>query len=287
MTAKLIDGKSKALELQSKIESEVTRYQSKGYRPPSLAVILLGEDKASQVYVRNKHLACEKTGIQSFSFNLEKSVSEEELLTLINELNEREDIDGILVQLPLSSHINTAAIVEKIHPDKDVDGFHPYNLGRLAQKRPFLRPCTPYGIILLLEDQKIALPGKDAVVVGVSNIVGRPMILELLMASCTVTACHRFTQNLQEKVRSADLLVVAVGHPHLIKGSWIKKDAIVIDVGMNRLENGTFVGDVEFDEALKRASLITPVPGGVGPMTVSVLLQNTLLAYKKHLDIAP
>lgn len=285
MKAKILDGKKLASELQEKISAELLSFKTKGYRPPGLAVILVGEDPASEVYVRNKHKACEKTGIISYSFNLDKTTSQEKVLDLINDLNEREDIDGILVQLPLPDHIDSAAIIEKIDPNKDVDGFHPYNLGRLLQRRPLLRPCTPYGIMLLLEAEKLTLTGLNAVVVGVSNIVGRPMALELLMAKCTVTACHRFTKNLNEHVAQADLLVVAAGHPHLIKGPFIKEGAIVIDVGMNRMEDGHFIGDVEFEEAALKASYITPVPGGVGPMTVTVLLKNTMFAYKNHLGV--
>lgn len=280
MPATLLNGKMTSQQLQSKITSEVEAYRKQGLRPPALAVVLVGNDPASKIYVRNKHTACENCGIRSLSFELEENCSEKDLLDLIDTLNSDTTIDGILVQLPLPAHINTPDVIERIRPDKDVDGFHPYNLGRLAQRRPLLRPCTPYGIMQLLDAVGLDLKGLDATVVGVSNIVGRPMALELLMAGCTVTACHRLTKNLSDKILTADLLVVAVGVPHLIRGEWIKEGAIVIDVGMNRLENGKFVGDVDFEAASKRASWITPVPGGVGPMTVAVLLQNTLRAYK-------
>lgn len=285
MTAQLFDGKAIAFALQQDLRSQVDAYRAQGNRAPTLAVILVGTDPASAVYVKNKHQACANTGIISKSLSFDKNLTQGSLLALIDELNQDPTIDGILVQLPLPTHIDTNDILEHILPGKDVDGFHPYNLGRLVQQRPFLRPCTPYGIMLMLESAGLAVKGLNATVVGVSNIVGRPMVLELLMAGCTPTACHRFTKNLSQAVSEADLLVVATGVPHLIKGDWIKPGAIVIDVGMNRLSSGKFIGDVEFEIAKTRASWITPVPGGVGPMTVAVLLQNTMIAYKMHLNM--
>lgn len=285
MPAHLLNGNVAAKQLQDEVFKDVSAYRLKGLRPPTLAVVLIGQDIASELYVKNKHQACSRTGIISKSFNFDASLSEVELLDLIDELNQDESIDGILVQLPLPPHINKDIVLERIHPGKDVDGFHPYNLGRLAQQHPLLRPCTPYGIMLLLATTHIDLKGLNATVIGVSNIVGRPMILELLMAGCTVTACHRLTRDLAKAVSSADLLVVATGVPHLIKGEWIKKGAIVVDVGINRLDNGKFIGDVEFEAARQRASWITPVPGGVGPMTVAVLLKNTLQAYRQHIQM--
>lgn len=279
MTAKILDGRLLATKLQQKMQKEVEHYHQQNLRSPGLAVILVGNDPASTVYVRNKHKACKDIGILSRSYQLDASIPETNLLELIDELNLDNSIDGILVQLPLPAHIDTNKVIDRIHPGKDVDGFNAYNLGRLAQKRPHLRPCTPAGIMKLLELTEKKLAGLNATVIGVSNIVGRPMILELLMAGCTVSACHRLTQNLESYVANADILVVAAGCPGLIPGAWIKKDAIVIDVGMNRLDNGQFVGDVDFNSASERASWITPVPGGVGPMTVSILLQNTLSAY--------
>jgi len=285
MTAQLFDGKLIAFTLQQEVQSQVASYCAQGFRKPTLAVVLVGSDPASSVYVKNKHQACTNTGIISKSFNFDAHLSEDALLSLLDELNADPNIDGILVQLPLPAHINTAAILERIHPEKDVDGFHPYNLGRLAQQRPLLRPCTPYGIMLMLEAVGLSVKGLEATVVGVSNIVGRPMLLELLMAGATPTACHRSTKNLSQAVSRADLLVVAAGVPHLIKGEWIKPSSIVFDVGIHRLASGKYVGDVEFESAKTRASWITPVPGGVGPMTVAVLLQNTMKAYKMHLKM--
>lgn len=281
MSAHILNGKAIAEAILRDIQNRIRDYQLLGYRVPGLAVVLIGSDPASEIYVRNKYLMSQKVGMHSRSLRFDTSISENDLLKLIDELNNDETIDGILVQLPLPSHIQSQAVIEKIDPSKDVDGFHPYNLGRLAQKKPLLRPCTPAGIMQLLKSTGISLAGLNATVIGVSNIVGKPMILELLMAGCTVTACNRQTQNLKQCVSNADLLVVATGSPGLVKGSWIKPNAIVIDVGMNRLDNGHLVGDVEFEEAKKRAGWITPVPGGVGPMTVATLLQNTLYAYSK------
>lgn len=283
MPAQLLDGRKIADKLEANLKIQLQHHQAQGHRAPELAVILLGQDPASELYVRNKQRACTQVGIIPHAHNLPTSTSQTELIELVDKLNSSPQIDGILIQLPLSPAISTATLLEKILPDKDVDGFHPYNLGRLAQKRPLLRPCTPAGIMSLLAETRQNLVGLDATVVGTSNIVGRPMILELLAAGCTVTACHRQTRDLRQHVEKADLLIVATGNPNLIKGEWIKQGAIVIDVGMNRLPNGQFVGDLEFEAARQRASWITPVPGGVGPMTVACLLQNTVSAYEKHL----
>ena len=284
MNATLIDGKKLAAELRAEIQQRVRDRLAAGKREPGLAVIMVGEDDASQIYVRNKRRACEEVGIRSFSYDLPADTPEAALLTLIDELNARGDVDGILVQLPLPAHIDPQTVLERIHPDKDVDGFHPYNIGRLAVRMPVLRPCTPRGVIRLLESTGAPIRGQDAVIIGASNIVGRPMSLELLLAGCTVTICHRFTKDISAPIRNADILVAAAGKPGLIRGEWIKPGAIVIDVGMNRREDGTFVGDVEFDQAKKRAGWITPVPGGVGPMTVATLLLNTLEAAEQLHD---
>ncbi len=276
MTAQLIDGKKIALDLREQVATQVQARKAAGKRPPALAVILVGQDPASEVYVRNKHLACEKAGILSKSYTLAAETSQQELEQLIDELNANSQIDGILLQLPLPQHLHADPLLERIDPHKDVDGFHPYNLGRLAQRRPLLRPCTPKGIMTLIEQLPVNLKGMKATIVGASNIVGRPMALELLLAGCTVTVTHRFTQDLAAEVASADLLVVGVGKPGLVKGEWIKEGALVIDVGINRLHDGSLVGDVDFNAASQKAAWITPVPGGVGPMTVATLLQNTL-----------
>ena len=278
MSAKLIDGKAIAASVRKKVAQGVKERINKGMRAPGLAVILVGEDPASHVYVRNKTNACEEIGFVSRSYKLDPAATQEELEVLIDRLNEDHEIDGILVQLPLPKHLNSDKILEQIRPDKDVDGFHPFNIGKLAQRTPLLRPCTPKGIITLLESTGEVVRGKDAVIVGASNIVGRPMGLELLLAGCTVTTTHRFTENLAEKVSRADIVVVAVGIPGLVKGDWIKPGATVIDVGINRLDTGKLVGDVEFDIAKDKAGWITPVPGGVGPMTVATLMENTLYA---------
>lgn len=278
MPAQLIDGKAFAAELRRDIRRQVAARK----RAPGLAVVLVGQDPASEIYVRNKHQACEEAGLVSRAFNLPADTSEATLLALIDELNADKAIDGILVQLPLPAHIHTEHVIERIRPDKDVDGFHPYNIGRLAQRIPKLRPCTPYGIIKLLEHYGEKFMGRHAVVVGASNIVGRPMALELLLMGATVTVCHRFTAHTDHHVAEADILVVAVGKPELVKGAWIKPGATVIDVGMNRLLDGRLTGDVEFEAAKQRAALITPVPGGVGPMTVAMLLANTLTAAEDH-----
>lgn len=276
MPAKIIDGKKIAAELRRDIGSRVAERLEKGLIAPGLAVILVGEDPASQVYVRNKRRACEETGIQSRAFDLPASTGQQELLQLIDQLNDDPEIHGILVQLPLPAAIDTETVIERIHPSKDVDGFHPYNIGRLASRLPKLRPCTPYGVKLLLDSVGETYKGRNAVIVGASNHVGRPTALELLLAGATVTSTHRFTNDLEDHVRRADIVVVAVGKPGLVKGEWIKDGATVIDVGINRRDDGTLVGDVDFDAAAQHAAWITPVPGGVGPMTVAVLLKNTL-----------
>jgi len=284
MTAQRIDGKAIAQSIRTQLKEKVTARKEAGQRVPGLAVILVGADPASQVYVGSKRRACEEVGFLSRSYDLDTTTSEEALLELIDECNEDPAIDGILVQLPLPEHIEESKVIERIRPDKDVDGFHPYNVGRLAQRIPVLRSCTPMGIMTLIKSTGIDTYGLDAVIVGASNIVGRPMSLELLLAGCTTTTCHRFTRNLEEKVRQADLVVVAVGKPGFIPGEWIKPGAIVIDVGINRLEDGSLAGDVQFDSASINASFITPVPGGVGPMTIASLLENTLYAAEQYHD---
>ncbi len=285
MSARLIDGKAIAASIRTNVKSEVENRIKLGKRVPGLAVILVGEDAASAVYVKNKTNACQEVAFNSKSYRLPPDTTQHAIESLIDELNADHLIDGILLQLPLPEHLSSDPLLERINPDKDVDGFHPYNLGRLAQRRPLLRPCTPKGIMTLLESTDISLKGKEAVIVGASNIVGRPMGLELLLAGCTVTTTHRFTQDLPKKIAGADILVVAVGKPNFIKGEWIKKGAVVIDVGINRLEDGTLTGDVEFDKACERAGWITPVPGGVGPMTVASLMENTLYAAENlHVD---
>ncbi len=276
MSAQIIDGKAIAAQLRQDIKQRVDARKASGLRAPGLAVVLVGENPASQVYVGSKRKGCEETGILSLAHDLPAETTQEEVLALIDELNANPTVDGILVQLPLPEHIDVETVIERIHPDKDVDGFHPYNIGRLTIQMPTLRPCTPRGSMTLLESTGVELKGMDAVIVGASNIVGRPMALELLMAGCTVTVCHSKTRDLQEKLSKADLVVAAVGRPEMIKGEWLKQGVIVIDVGINRLESGKLVGDVEFASASEKASYITPVPGGVGPMTVATLLQNTV-----------
>ncbi|MFT6836390.1 MAG: methylenetetrahydrofolate dehydrogenase (NADP+)/methenyltetrahydrofolate cyclohydrolase [Francisellaceae bacterium] len=264
--------------MRSEIKNSVQLRSHKGFRKPGLAVIKIGDDQASKIYVNNKRKACIEVGFYSRDYDLPSTVSEVELINIIEKLNIDPEIDGILVQLPLPIHIDESIIIETIIPDKDVDGFHPYNIGRLMQRNPLLRPCTPKGIMTLLNRTVHDVSGMHAVVVGASNIVGRPMVMELLLAKCTVTDCHRFTENLSFHSLQADILISAVGKPNFIKGEWIKEGAIVVDVGINRLSNGKLVGDVCFEEAQKRASWITPVPGGVGPMTIASLLDNTLYA---------
>lgn len=278
MTAKLIDGNVTAKAMRNSIKECVDARLEAGQRAPGLAVILVGTDPASQVYVSHKRKDCEQVGINSKAFDLPATTSQQELMDLIDSLNKDNEIDGILVQLPLPEGLDSDKILERIEPTKDVDGFHPFNVGRLAQRMPVLRPCTPAGVIDLLDGTGQDITGMHAVIVGASNIVGRPMGLELLLKGCTVTTCHRFTKDLEGHVRQADLVVVAVGKPGIVNGEWIKEGAIVIDVGINRLDTGKLVGDVDFESAAERASFITPVPGGVGPMTRAKLLENTLFA---------
>lgn len=282
MTAQLIDGKKISQQRIEAVAQAVKARQEKGLHTPCLAVVLVGDDPASAVYVRNKKLACQKSGIESRSYELPSETTQDDLLKLVDELNGDSAVDGILVQLPLPAHIDSQAVLERIEPHKDVDGFHPYNVGRLVVKMPLMRPCTPKGVMTLLEAYGIDPKGKKAVVVGASNIVGRPQALELLLSRATVTICHSATQNLADEVAAADILVVGVGIPNFVKGEWVKPGAVVIDVGINRLDDGSLCGDVEFDVAKERASMITPVPGGVGPMTIATLLENTVHAASLH-----
>ena len=282
MTAQVIDGRKLATEVKNQVRTAVEAAFGRGRRRPALAVVKVGDNPASEVYVRNKRKACEEVGIRSVAHDLPHSTSEIALLSLIEELNCDPEIDGILVQLPLPDQILSTAIIEKIDPAKDVDGFHPYNVGRLVQRIPLIRPCTPYGVIRLLESIGAPLKGQHAVVIGASNIVGRPMSLELLLMGATTTVCHRFTSDLRSHVTRADILIVAAGKPDLVPGEWVKPGAVVIDVGMNRLDNGKLVGDVQFEQARERAGWITPVPGGVGPMTVAMLMHNTLEAFHRR-----
>lgn len=282
MSANILDGKVLSEQILQQVRQRVEVRLTEGKRAPALAVILVGAEPASAIYVRNKRRSCQTAGVRSVSHDLPATISQEELLTLIDSLNDDPEIDGILVQLPLPKHIDSETVIERIHPDKDVDGFHPYNIGRLALRIPVLRPCTPHGVMTLLKTTGDDLKGKHAVIVGASNIVGRPMGLELLLAGCTVTTTHRFTRDLQSFVSQAEILVVAVGKPKFIQGAWIREGATVIDVGINRLPDGSICGDIEFETARQRAAWITPVPGGVGPMTVATLLENTLSAAERH-----
>ena len=282
MSAKIIDGKGLAEQIKADVRLATDALAAAGRRRPGLAVIMVGDAAASQVYVRNKRRSCEHAGIVSSAHDMPASTAESELLEVIQLLNGDSAIDGILVQLPLPTQIRTRSVIEAIDPSKDVDGFHPYNLGRLAQKETLLRSCTPYGVMRLLETTGAKLAGMEAVVVGASNIVGRPMALELLLAGATITVCHSRTRDLAGEVARADLVVAAVGQPNKVRGDWIKPGAIVIDVGINRLPDGQLVGDVEYAPAAARAGWITPVPGGVGPMTVAMLMQNTLEAYQRR-----
>lgn len=282
MTAQIIDGKAIAENLLGEIKTKIAARLAAGKRAPCIAVILVGADPASAIYVRNKVKACEKVGITDVSHNLPADTTEADLFALIDKLNGDDTIDGILVQTPLPPQINTEHIIERISALKDVDGFHPYNIGRLALRQPTLRSCTPFGVIKMLQASNIDLMGLDAVIVGVSNNVGRPMALELLLAGCTITSCHRHTKDLAGKVKNADLVVAAAGKAGLIQGDWIKPGAIVIDIGINRRADGTLCGDVDFNAAKARAAYITPVPGGVGPMTVATLMENTLLALEQR-----
>lgn len=278
MTAQLIDGKAIAAKLRQQIAQRVAERHHQGLRTPGLAVMLVGSDPASQVYVSHKRKDCEEVGFVSKAYDMPAQTSQTDLEQLIDKLNEDPTIDGILLQLPLPAHLDASQLLERIRPDKDVDGFHPFNIGRLAQRIPLLRPCTPKGIMTLLESTGIDLHGQHAVIVGASNIVGRPMAMELLLAGSTVTVTHRFTRDLPDHVAQADIVIVAAGKPGLVKGEWIKPGAIVIDVGINRQNDGKLIGDVVFETALPRAGWITPVPGGVGPMTRACLLENTLYA---------
>ncbi|ANZ22674.1 bifunctional 5,10-methylene-tetrahydrofolate dehydrogenase/5,10-methylene-tetrahydrofolate cyclohydrolase [Buchnera aphidicola (Diuraphis noxia)] len=284
MPAIIIDGNHIAKKIKLNILEKVNHRKKNGKKIPGLAMILVGTNIPSQIYVEKKKIACKKVGFFSKCWNFSENAKEIDILNLINQLNKNKKIDGILIQLPLPEHINHVKILRSIAPNKDVDGFHPYNTGALCQRTPTLRACTPKGIITILKYYKIKTHGLNAVIVGASNIVGRPMSLELLLAGCTTTVTHRFTKNLKNHVKNADLLIVAVGKPNFLKGEWIKNNSIVIDVGINRLKNGKIVGDVEFKTAYFKASYITPVPGGVGPMTVATLLQNTLEACEKNSD---
>jgi methylenetetrahydrofolate dehydrogenase (NADP+)/methenyltetrahydrofolate cyclohydrolase len=284
MSAKILNGNMIRDEIITGLAASVSEATATGKRAPGLAVVLVGADPASQVYVRNKENGCAKAGITSFSHKLPAETTEAELLALIEQLNADPLVDGILVQLPLPKHLDSDKLLERIDPAKDVDGFHPFNFGRLAQRRPLLRPCTPAGVMTLLSKTGINLRGLHACVVGASNIVGVPMMLELLNERATVTICHSATTNLQEEVGRADLVVVGVGIPNFIPGDWIKAGAIVIDVGINRLENGSLCGDVETAKAAEKASWITPVPGGVGPMTIATLLENTVQSWQNRVN---
>ncbi len=278
MSANILDGKALAATVTDEVRAAGAAGGGRGRPAPGLAVVLVGENAASQVYVRNKRKTTEGVGMRSFAHDFPADVPEAELLALIDRLNADPTVSGILVQLPLPAHIDPERVTERIDPRKDVDGFHPYNVGRLVLKRPTLRPCTPYGCMKLLEATGEPLAGKHAVVIGQSNIVGRPMALELLMARCTVTVCHSATRDLPGIVRQGDVVVAGVGKANFVPGDWVKQGAIVIDVGINRMPDGKLCGDVDFDGAKERASWITPVPGGVGPMTIAMLLSNTLRA---------
>jgi len=271
----IIDGKKIAKQLRISIAEQVTKLD----RKPGLAVVLVGDDPASEVYVRNKDNACKEVGFYSEKINKPADITQTELLSEVERLNKDDKIDGILVQLPLPSHLDANQVIEAINPNKDVDGFHSENVGKLMQNKAYLRPCTPKGVMTMLATTGVDLAGKNCVVVGASNIVGRPMAMELLNARATVTICNSKTQDLSSKIKQADVVVAAVGKPKMIQGDWIKAGAIVIDVGINRLENGSLSGDVDFDSAQEKAAWITPVPGGVGPMTIATLLENTLTAY--------
>ncbi|MDA3875475.1 MAG: bifunctional methylenetetrahydrofolate dehydrogenase/methenyltetrahydrofolate cyclohydrolase FolD [Halothiobacillus sp.] len=284
MTAQLLDGRAVSAEIRATLEQEIQAATAAGTRPPGLAVVQVGEDPASKVYVGSKRKACATLGIHSVAYDLPTDTTQTDLNALIDRLNADPLIDGILVQLPLPAHLRTQSIIERIDPSKDVDGFHHENIGKLAIRQPALRPCTPFGIMKLLESANIEFYGLEAVVVGASNIVGRPMALELLLAGATVTITHRFTKNLAEHIQRADLVVAAAGKPGLVKGEWIKPGAIVVDVGIHRQADGSLCGDVDFATASERASWITPVPGGVGPMTIALLMYNTVQAWRTHLD---
>jgi methylenetetrahydrofolate dehydrogenase (NADP+)/methenyltetrahydrofolate cyclohydrolase len=278
MTANIIDGKKIAQETISEIKKSIAKNINDGISPPGLAVVIVGDNPASAIYVRNKRIACKEVGMKSFNHDLPEDTSEKELIELVKSLNNNSEVHGILVQLPLPDHISETKIIESIDPIKDVDGFHPYTIGRLMQRIPVLRPCTSIGVITMLDSIGIDPMGKHAVIVGASNLVGRPLALELLLRGATTTVCHKFTKNLESFVNQAEILAVAVGKIGIIPGNWIKKDAVVFDIGINRDENGKVTGDVDFKTAKEQASWISPVPGGVGPMTVAMLLKNTLIA---------
>ena len=278
MSAKIIDGKAVALRVTNEVRADVAAWVAAGHAAPGLAVVLVGENAASQVYVRNKRKTTETVGMRSFAHDLPATASEAAVLALVDRLNADPAVNAILVQLPLPKQIDTERVIERIDPKKDVDGFHPYNIGRLVLKMPTLRPCTTYGCMRLLKETGEDLVGKHAVMIGQSNIVGRPMALELLMARCTVTICHSATRDLPGLVRQADIVVAGMGKPNFVPGAWIKPGAIVIDVGINRLADSKLTGDVDFASAKEVAGWITPVPGGVGPMTIATLLANTLRA---------
>ena len=284
MTAKIIDGKQIANETILEVKETISKAIMKGEKPPGLAVIKVGEDSASNIYVKNKRIACSKVGIKSFNYDLPEQTSEKELIELVVSLNSNPEVNGILVQLPLPPQINETIIIETIEPIKDVDGFHPYTIGRLMQRIPILRPCTAIGVMTMLDSIGVDPIGKHVVIVGASNLVGRPLALEFLLRGATTTVCHRFTENLEHFVRQADILAVAVGKPNVVLSEWIKKDAIVFDIGINRNKKGDITGDVDFEIAKEKASWISPVPGGVGPMTVAMLIKNTLLASKLDLE---
>jgi methylenetetrahydrofolate dehydrogenase (NADP+) / methenyltetrahydrofolate cyclohydrolase len=274
--AAVLDGKAVAARVRAEVATRAAAFLKARGRLPGLAVVKVGSDPASAVYVRNKRLACEQAGIQSFAFDLPDNISRDALLAQVKALNEDRLVDGILVQLPLPQGLDANEVMDLVDPAKDVDGFHPYNTGLLAQKRPRLRPCTPYGVIRLAQEYGIALQGLRATVVGASNIVGRPMALELMLAGATVTVCHTRTRDLKAEVERAEVVVAAVGRPGMVRGEWIRPGAAVFDVGINRNEAGRLVGDVEYEAAAERAAWITPVPGGIGPMTIAMLLSNTL-----------
>lgn len=286
-TASIINGKEIAANFRNSLRAEVRKLKEKEGVTPGLAVVLVGENPASKVYVRNKGKACEEAGIRSFQHDLPAETGEEDLLNLIDRLNNSKDVHGILVQLPLPFHIDETRVIEAIDPRKDVDGFHPYNLGRLVVGKPLLEPCTPLGIVKLLDSVQVDIPGREAVIVGRSNIVGKPMALMLLKRNATVTVCHSRTRDIEEKIRRADLVIAALGKAEFVKGDWIKEGAVVIDVGINRAAGGGLVGDVDFQGASRRASFITPVPGGVGPMTIAMLLNNTVEAARMSVARKP
>ncbi len=274
--ATLLDGKAVAAKVRAEVKARAAAFTARHGRAPGLSVVQVGADPASSVYVRNKRRACDETGIRSFAYDLPAEVGREEMLRLVERLNRDAAVDGILIQLPLPAGLDATEIMDAVDPDKDVDGFHPRNTGLLAQKRPRLRPCTPYGVIRLAAEYGMKLRGLRATVVGASNIVGRPMALELLLAGCTVTVCHTGTRDLAAEVGRAELVVAAGGRPGMVRGEWIREGAAVFDVGINRTESGKLVGDVDYEPALARAGAITPVPGGIGPMTIAMLLSNTL-----------